>query len=340
VGEQWQVRRKTVTFKALLTRKSEDGFIASAVEILDDDRLPEGDVTVDVDWAGLNYKDGLCLTGQGGLVRNYPHVAGIDFAGTVADSSDDRYRKGDAVVLTGWRVGEAHWGGYATKARVKADWLVPLPQGLSGRDAMVIGTAGLTAMLAINRLEALGLHQNSGEILVTGAAGGVGSIAIALLHRLGYSVTALSGRPQHGDMLQALGATTVLDRSEFLAQPDKPLETARFAAAVDCVGGDILGKLLRQIGYGGSVASLGNAAGIGLNTNILPFLLRGVNLLGIDSVMQPFDARVAAWARLAGLFDFAAYADNVEEIALEALPDKASQILRGEVRGRVIVRPE
>ncbi len=329
-----------MTFKALLTRKSEDGFIASAVEILDDDRLPEGDVTVDVDWAGLNYKDGLCLTGQGGLVRNYPHVAGIDFAGTVADSSDDRYRKGDAVVLTGWRVGEAHWGGYATKARVKADWLVPLPQGLSGRDAMVIGTAGLTAMLAINRLEALGLHQNSGEILVTGAAGGVGSIAIALLHRLGYSVTALSGRPQHGDMLQALGATTVLDRSEFLAQPDKPLETARFAAAVDCVGGDILGKLLRQIGYGGSVASLGNAAGIGLNTNILPFLLRGVNLLGIDSVMQPFDARVAAWARLAGLFDFAAYADNVEEIALEALPDKASQILRGEVRGRVIVRPE
>jgi acrylyl-CoA reductase (NADPH) len=329
-----------VTFKALLTRKSEDGVVASAVEILDDDRLPEGDVTVDVDWAGLNYKDGLCLTEQGGLVRNYPHVAGIDFAGTVSDSSDDRYRKGDAVVLTGWRVGEAHWGGYATKARVKADWLVPLPQGLSERDAMVIGTAGLTAMLAINRLEALGLRPTSGEILVTGAAGGVGSIAIALLHRLGYSVTALSGRPQHAEMLQALGATTILDRAEFLAQPDKPLETARFAAAIDCVGGDILGKLLRQIGYGGSVASLGNAGGIGLNTNILPFLLRGVNLLGIDSVMQPFDARVAAWARLAGLFDFAAYADNVEEIALEALPDKASQILRGEVRGRVIVRPE
>jgi len=329
-----------VTFKALLTRKSEDGVVASAVEILDDDRLPEGDVTVDVDWAGLNYKDGLCLTGQGGLVRNHPHVAGIDFAGTVSESTDDRYRKGDSVVLTGWRVGEAHWGGYATKARVKADWLVPLPQGLSGRDAMVIGTAGLTAMLAINRLEALGLRPASGEILVTGAAGGVGSIAIVLLHRLGYSVTALSGRPQHAEMLQALGATTILDRAEFLAQPDKPLETARFAAAIDCVGGDILGKLLRQIGYGGSVASLGNAAGIGLNTNILPFLLRGVNLLGIDSVMQPFDARVAAWARLAGLFNFAAYADNVEEIALEALPDKASQILRGEVRGRVIVRPE
>ncbi len=329
-----------MTFKALLTRKSEDGVVASAVEILDDDRLPEGDVTVDVDWAGLNYKDGLCLTGQGGLVRNHPHVAGIDFAGTVSESTDDRYRKGDSVVLTGWRVGEAHWGGYATKARVKADWLVPLPQGLSGRDAMVIGTAGLTAMLAINRLEALGLRPASGEILVTGAAGGVGSIAIVLLHRLGYSVTALSGRPQHAEMLQALGATTILDRAEFLAQPDKPLETARFAAAIDCVGGDILGKLLRQIGYGGSVASLGNAAGIGLNTNILPFLLRGVNLLGIDSVMQPFDARVAAWARLAGLFNFAAYADNVEEIALEALPDKASQILRGEVRGRVIVRPE
>ncbi|WIY53762.1 acryloyl-CoA reductase [Devosia sp. YIM 151766] len=329
-----------MTFQALLTERSGDGTVSSSVQTLDDDRLPPGNVLVEVEWAGLNYKDGLCLTGQGGLVRNYPHVAGIDFAGNVRESDDSRYRPGDAVVLTGWRVGETHWGGYATRARVQGDWLVPLPAGLSSRDSMVVGTAGLTAMLAINRLEMLGIQPASGEVLVTGAAGGVGSIAIALLHRLGCSITALSGRPQHADMLQNLGATTILDRAEFLAEPDKPLENARFAAAIDCVGGDILGKLLRQIAYGGSVASLGNAAGIALNTNVLPFLLRSVNLLGIDSVMQPYKARMSAWARLTGLFDLAAYAGNVEEIGFDALPDKARQILRGEVRGRVLVRPQ
>lgn len=324
-----------MSFRALVT----DANIASTVQSLDANVLPHGDVTIDVEWAGLNYKDALCLTGQGGLVRTWPHVAGIDFSGTVRDSKDSRYRTGDKVVLTGWRVGETHWGGYATRASVKADWLVPLPAGLTTRDAMVIGTAGLTAMLAINRLENLGISPSSGDVLVTGAAGGVGSIAIALLSRLGYSVTALSGRPQHRDMLQALGAKSVLDRAEFVAQPDKPLEAASYAAAIDCVGGDILGKLLRQIAYGGAVASLGNAAGISLNTNVLPFLLRGITLAGIDSVMQPFPARVAAWDRLAGLFDFAAYEGNVEEVGLEALPDKAAQILRGEVRGRVIVDP-
>ena len=328
-----------MSFRALLTEKAEDGSVSSSVQALDDARLPDGDVTVDIEWAGLNYKDGLCLTGQGGLVRTYPHVAGIDFAGKVRDSQDYRYRVGDAVVLTGWRVGETHWGGYAERARVKADWLVPLPGTLSTRDAMIIGTAGLTAMLAINRLEAEGITPASGEILVTGAAGGVGSIAVALLKRLGYTVVALSGRPQHADMLTALGAASIVDRAEFLGQPDKPLESARFAAAIDSVGGDLLGKLLRQIAYGGVVASLGNAGGIALNTNVLPFILRGVTLAGIDSVMQPFDARMAAWSRLAGLFDFNAYAGNVEEIGLDALPDKAGQILRGQVRGRVLVRP-
>ncbi|QYO78036.1 MDR family oxidoreductase [Devosia salina] len=328
-----------MSFRALLTEKADDGSISSSVQALDDARLPEGDVTVDIEWAGLNYKDGLCLTGQGGLVRNYPHVAGIDFAGKVRDSQDYRYRVGDAVVLTGWRVGETHWGGYAERARVKADWLVPLPGTLTTRDAMVIGTAGLTAMLAINRLEAEGITPASGEILVTGAAGGVGSIAVALLKRLGYTVAALSGRPEHADMLTALGAASVVDRAEFLGQPDKPLESARFAAAIDSAGGDVLGKLLRQIAYGGVVASLGNAGGIGLNTNVLPFILRGVTLAGIDSVMQPFDARMAAWSRLAGLFDFNAYAENVAEIGLEGLPEKAEQILRGQVRGRVLVRP-
>lgn len=328
-----------MTFRALLTEKAEDGRVSSSVQLLDEARLAEGDVTVDIEWAGLNYKDGLCLTGQGGLVRTYPHVAGIDFAGRVRESSDFRYRVGDKVILTGWRVGETHWGGFAERARVKADWLVPLPANLSTRDAMVIGTAGLTAMLAINRLEWAGLTPSSGEVLVTGAAGGVGSIAIALLRRLGYQVAALSGRPQYADMLRALGATEIVDRAEFLGQPDKPLESARYAAAIDCVGGEVLGKLLRQIAYGGSIASLGNAAGISLNTNVLPFLLRGVNLLGIDSVLQPFDARMAAWSRLTGLFDFSAYADNVEEVGLDKLPVKAVQILKGEIKGRVVVNP-
>ncbi|NGP18762.1 oxidoreductase [Devosia aurantiaca] len=328
-----------MSFRALVTQAPVDGETKSVVEVLDDDRLPQGDVTVDVEWAGLNYKDGLCLTGQGGLVRNFPHVAGIDFAGTVRASDDARYAAGDKVVLTGWRVGETHWGGYSERARVKADWLVPLPTGLSTRDAMMVGTAGLTAMLAINRLQDMGLRPGAGEVLVTGAAGGVGSIAVMLLARLGYQPAALSGRPKHGDMLRQLGATEIIDRAEFLAQPDKPLESARFVAAIDSVGGDILGKLLRQISYGGSVASIGNAAGIGLSTNVLPFILRGVNLLGIDSVMQPFESRVMAWQRLAELFDPSAYGSNVEAIGLAALPDKAAAILRGEVRGRVLVNP-
>jgi len=327
-----------MTFQALVTTRSADGHIASRVETLTDERLPQGNVTVDVEWAGLNYKDGLCLTGAGGLVRTYPHVGGIDFAGTVRESHDQRYQAGEPVVLTGWRVGESHWGGYSQRARVNADWLVPLPKGLSTRDAMMAGTAGLTAMLAINRLEAAGLTPESGEVLVTGAAGGVGTIALALLGSLGYSSVALSGRPEHAERLKALGASSVLARDEFLAQPDKPLESARWAAAIDSVGGRILGKLLKQVNYGGAVAALGNAGGIELNTNVLPFLLRAVTLIGIDSVMQPYDVRVAAWSRLARLLDLSAYADLVEEIGLEALPDAAGRILAGQVKGRVLVR--
>lgn len=328
-----------MSFRALVTSKSADGEIANSIETLDDQSLPQGNVTVDIDWAGLNYKDGLCLKGQGGLVRTFPHVAGIDFAGTVRESGDTRYSAGDKVVLTGWRVGETHWGGYATRARVNADWLVPLPQKLSTRDAMIVGTAGLTAMLAIDRLEGEGLTPGSGEVLVTGAAGGVGSIAITLLKKLGYSAVALSGRPQHAQTLIDLGADRVVDRAGFLAEPDKPLEQARWAGVVDCVGGDILAKVLKQVAYGGSVAALGNAAGIVLDTNVLPFILRGVNLLGIDSVMQPYERRVAAWDRLSGLLDLAAYEPMVEEIGLEALPHAASRILNGDIRGRVLVRP-
>ncbi len=326
-------------FRALVIDRNEAGKMSSSVQILDDSRLPEGNVTVDIEWAGLNYKDGLCLTGVGGLVRNFPHVAGIDFAGTVRESSDGRYAPGQEVVLTGWRVGESHWGGYAERARVNADWLVPLPDGFSTRDAMVVGTAGLTAMLSINRLEAAGLQPDAGEVLVTGAGGGVGSIAISMLARLGYQIAALSGRAQHGDALKGLGASTLVDRAEFLAQPDKPLESARWAAAIDNVGGTVLGKLLKQVKYGGAVASIGNAAGVELATNVLPFILRGVTLIGIDSVMQPFETRVAAWRRIAQIFDVQAYGSMVREIGLEDLPDAAREILAGEVKGRVLVRP-
>jgi acrylyl-CoA reductase (NADPH) len=327
-----------MSFRALVTEKDADGLVSSSVQVLDDARLPAGNVTVDIEWAGLNYKDGLCLTGAGGLVRTYPHVAGIDFAGTVRDSDDGRHAVGDKVVLTGWRVGETHWGGYAERARVDADWLVPLPEGLSTRDAMVVGTAGLTAMLAIGRLEAAGLTPAAGEVLVTGAAGGVGSIATSLLARLGYRVAALSGRPQHADALKALGAASILDREEFLAQPDKPLESARFAAAIDNVGGKVLGKLLKQVKYGGAVASIGNAGGIELETNVLPFILRAVTLIGVDSVMQPYETRVAAWNRIAASFDLASYSSLTREIGLEDLPAAAAQILAGEVKGRVLVR--
>jgi acrylyl-CoA reductase (NADPH) len=329
-----------MSFRALVTDKDAEGRISSSVQVLENDRLPEGEVTVDVAWAGLNYKDGLCLTGAGGLVRTYPHVAGIDFAGTVRESGDARYKQGDQVVLTGWRVGEAHWGGYAERARVKADWLVPLPEGMSLRDAMVVGTAGLTAMLCVLRLEAGGVTPDNGEILVTGAAGGVGSIAISLLARLGYEVAAVSGRPEHADVLRGLGAKNILEREAFLAEPDKVLETARWAGAVDSVGGKVLGKLLKQVKYGGVVTAVGNAGGIGLETNVLPFILRGVSLLGVDSVMQPYAQRVAAWSRLAEGFDLKAYSELVTEIGLDQLPEAAEQILAGQVRGRILVNPQ
>lgn len=327
------------TFRALVTSKDDSGVLSSRVQHVEEAALPQGDVTIDIEWAGLNYKDGLCLTGAGGLVRSYPHIAGIDFAGTVRASQSSRYGVGDKVVLTGWRVGETQWGGYAEQARVKAEWLVPLPDGFSTRDAMVIGTAGLTAMLAINRLEAAGLTPDSGEVLVTGAAGGVGSVAVSLLARLGYQVAALSGRPEHAASLLDLGASSVVDRASFLGEPDKPLEAARWAGVIDNVGGKVLGKLLKQVNYNGLVASIGNAGGIGLETNVLPFILRGVTLIGIDSVMQPFETRMAAWKRLGALFDFDAYGSgNVTEIGLEQLPEAAQAILAGQVKGRTLVK--
>lgn len=328
-----------MSFRALVTSRGSDGELTSRVELLDDTDLPQGEVTVDIDWAGLNYKDGLILTGSGNMVRDFPHVAGIDFAGTVSASEDPRYTIGQEVVLTGWRVGETHWGGYAQKARVKGDWLVPLPQGFSTRDAMMLGTAGLTAMLAIERIEAEGVNAGAGPVLVTGAAGGVGTIAIMLLAKLGYEVEALSGRPEHCETLKGLGATSVLDRATFLAEPDKPLASARWAGAVDTVGGAILGKVLSRMQYDGAVASIGRAAGAELSTTVLPFILRGISLIGIESVMRPAAPRAAAWQRLARLFDATAYEPLVEEIGLDQLPAAAERILAGQVKGRVLVNP-
>lgn len=326
-------------FRALVTRKSADGAIGSAIETLPDEALPAGDVLVGIEWSGLNYKDALCLTGRGGLVRTYPHIAGIDFAGRVLDSADERYRPGQPVVLTGWHVGERHWGGFAERARVSGDWLVPLPRGLSTRDAMVIGTAGLTAMLAANRLKSDGLRPEQGEVLVTGAGGGVGSIAVLLMSRLGHQVVAVTGRPAMAERLMLSGASRVVGRDAVITQSGKPLDHEQWAGAIDTVGGAMLAELLKKLERDGAVAALGNAGGVAFEGNVLPFILRGVTLFGIDSVVQPYAARVAAWDRLATLFVPGAYAPWVTELPLGALPEAAARILKGGVAGRIIVNP-
>ncbi|HUS97321.1 MAG TPA: acryloyl-CoA reductase, partial [Hyphomicrobiaceae bacterium] len=270
-------------------------------------------------------------------VRNFPHIPGIDFAGTVETSDDPRYKPGDKVVLTGWRVGEAWWGGYGQKARVKADWLVPLPQGLTTRQAMIVGTAGLTSMLAVMALEAHGLANDQGEVLVTGAAGGVGSVATAIFGKLGYEVAAVTGRPEQADYLKSLGATRIVPRDEINTPSGKPLERETWAGCVDAVGGAMLATILPQMKYGGSVAAVGLAGGNKLETTVIPFLLRGVNLLGIDSVMQPYGNRIKAWQRI--ITDLPM--DKLEAMATPAklgdLPALGRDILKGKVKGRVIV---
>lgn len=326
-------------FKALVVNKTADGAVTQAIETLDDAQLPaEGNVTVRVEYSTLNYKDGLCLTGGGGLVRTYPHVPGIDFAGTVEASDDARYRPGDKVVLTGWRVGEVWWGGYAEKARVKADWLVPLPAGLTTRQAMAVGTAGFTAMLAVMALEAHGLKPADGEVLVTGAAGGVGSVATAILGRRGYQVAAVTGRPEQEDFLKSLGATRIVPRAELAEAPTRPLDKELWAGAIDNVGGPMLARVLTQMKYGASVAAVGLAGGNSLPATVIPFLLRGVNLLGIDSVMKPYPARLEAWQRILADLPFDRLKALASEARLEDLPALGKAILKGEVRGRVIVR--
>ena len=322
------------TFKALVVEKEDQGTSASVQDLTLAD-LPEAEVTVAVEYSTVNYKDGLCIGPGGGLVRNYPHVPGIDFAGTVEASSDDRYKTGDKVVLTGWRVGEAHWGGYSQKARVRADWLVPLPKGLTTRQAMAVGTAGFTAMLAVQALEDHGIK--AGPVLVTGAAGGVGSVAVALLSAMGKQVAAVTGRPEQAEYLTSLGATQIVPREDLAETVKRPLEGESWGGCVDAVGGAMLARLLGQMEYGASVAAVGLAGGASLPATVIPFLLRGVNLLGIDSVLQPYENRVRAWDRLAELLPMDKLEAMIVEKTLEDLPRTGADILKGQVRGRVVV---
>lgn len=325
-------------FKALVVNKDEDsGKTSAAVEDMSLDQLPAGEVTVAVEYSTVNYKDGLCIGPGGGLVRKYPHVPGIDFAGTVEASEDARYQPGDKVVLTGWRVGEAYWGGYAQKARVKADWLVPLPNGLDTRSAMAVGTAGFTAMLSVMALEDHGLKAGDGPVLVTGAAGGVGSVAVALLAALGHEVAGVTGRPETADYLKGLGASQIVAREEINETVKRPLEAETWAGCVDAVGGAMLARVLGQMKYGASAAAVGLAGGAALPATVIPFLLRGVNLLGIDSVMQPYENRVRAWKRIASDLPMDKLETMVVPKTLGDLPQLGSDILKGQVKGRVVV---
>lgn len=324
------------SFKAVLLRE-QDRKVSAAIETLTHDQLPDGDVLVRVSHSTLNYKDGMVLNGIGRLVKSYPHVPGVDFVGVVEQSTGPDWQVGDPVILTGWRVGEWRWGGYAQYARVKAEWLVRLPDGMTAERAMAIGTAGFTSMLAVMALERHGLKPGDGDVLVTGAAGGVGSVAVALLARLGHRVVAATGRPETHDYLAGLGAAGFVDRAE-LAQPvNKPLQAERWAAAIDSVGSTTLATLLTQLKYRGAAAACGLAGGADLPASVIPFLLRGVNLLGIDSVLSPLPERRTAWDRLARELDPDLIDGMTQVIGLGDLPDYANRILKGQVRGRVVV---
>jgi len=325
-----------VSFSALVLDQSDDK-VGASIKRLDKSALPEGDVTVDIAYSTLNYKDGMVLGGIGRLVRNYPHIPGIDFAGVVSSSETPDFSPGDSVVLTGWRVGEVHWGGFAQRARVRSEWLTPLPDGLSALHAMAIGTAGFTAMLAVMALEESGLAPDRGAVLVTGANGGVGGVALSILAKLGYRVSASTGRPEHADHLRALGASEIIDRAELASVPERPMLSERWAGAVDAVGGATLSSILAQLSYGGSVAACGLAGGSKLDTTNIPFLLRGVNLLGIDSVMCPAARRIVAWDRLAKELPRENLDALTEIVPLADLPALGPKILKGETRGRIVV---
>ncbi|HAZ4813391.1 TPA: oxidoreductase [Enterobacter cloacae] len=319
-----------------LILEQQDGNTVASVQALDESRLPEGDVTVDIDWSSLNYKDALAITGKGKIIRNFPMVPGIDFAGHVHSSEDPRFHAGQQVLLTGWGVGENHWGGLATQARVKGEWLVPMPAGLDGRKAMIIGTAGFTAMLCVMALEDAGIRPESGEIVVTGASGGVGSTAVALLHKLGYQVVAVSGRESTHDYLRQLGASRILGRDEFAET--RPLEKQIWAGAVDTVGNNVLAKVLAQMNYGGCVAACGLAGGFALPTTVMPFILRNVRLQGVDSVMTPAARRAEAWERLVRDLPESFFTQSATEIALSQAPEYAGKIMDNQFHGRALVK--
>ena len=326
-----------MSFRALVLTQGADRKVAGAIETLEASRLPAGDVTVAVEYSTLNYKDGLVLTSGGGLVKTWPHVGGIDLAGTVEHSDNSAFKPGDKVVLNGWRVGELHWGGYATRARVKGDWLVKLPSSISTRHAMAIGTAGYTSMLCVMALQKHGVRPESGEVLVTGAAGGVGSIAVAILARLGYLVVAATGRPQEINYLESLGAATIVERKELTEAPDRPLLSERYAGLVDTVSGVMFARALAQVKYGGAAAVCGLAGGAAFPGSILPFILRGITVYGIDSVMLPKAQREEAWRRLAVDLPIDKLDSTMHESGLSDLMTLAPRILKGEVRGRVVV---
>ncbi|HWK95356.1 MAG TPA: MDR family oxidoreductase [Pseudolabrys sp.] len=324
------------TFKAMVIEKTEGGTRAALADF-DEANLMDGDVTVRVEYSTVNYKDGLALTGKAPVVRRFPMIAGVDFAGTVEASSHPKWKAGDKVILNGWGLGETHLGAYAEKARVKGDWLVRLPDGITARDAMAIGTAGYTAMLCVMALEKHGLTPTSGPIAVTGAAGGVGSVAVSILSKLGFEVSAVTGRPAEADYLKSLGATEIVERAA-LAGPVKPLAKERWAGGIDSVGSTTLANLLSMIRYGGAVAACGLAGGMDLPASVAPFILRGVCLLGIDSVMCPLSKREEAWKRLETDLDRQKLAAMTREIGLSELPEVASAIVAGQVRGRVVVK--
>ncbi len=325
----------TETFKALVLTQ-EDGRTVSTMRNLRDTDLPDGDVLLAVEYSSLNYKDGLAITGKGKIVRQWPLVPGIDLAGRVLESASPDYSAGDNVVLTGWGVGEKYWGGYSQHQRVQSKWLVPLPAGLDSRRAMAIGTAGFTAMLCVMTLEEAGVTPNKGPVLVTGATGGVGSISVAILHKLGYQVTAVSGKPDAEGFLRDLGATEILTRDE-MSQPPRPLEGQRWAGAVDTVGSTMLARVIAETDYNGCVAACGLAGGFDLPTTVMPFILRNVSLRGVDSVSCPVERRKQAWQRLVSDLPTRALGEIGQVASLEQLPELAEKITTGAIRGRVIV---
>lgn len=324
-------------FKALVLDQVDGGTVAEVRELGVDD-LPKEEALIAVEYSSLNYKDGMAVTGTGKIIRNFPMVPGIDLAGKIIESASDKYQPGDSVILTGWGVGERYWGGYSQQASAKTDWLVPMPSGLDSRKAMIIGTAGFTAMLCVMTLEEAGVTPDKGPVLVTGAAGGVGSIAVLLLSNLGYEVAAVTGRESTHQYLMDLGATQILTREEMSAQAH-PLESQRWAGAVDTVGGDILGRVLAEMKYGGAVAACGLASSFKLNTTVMPFILRNVSLRGADSVSCPVERRTCAWERLASDLPDSAYNTISRTVGLEQVVQVSQEIMAGQVQGRVLIDP-